>query len=212
MLWQPESSRLEDYLQCTNVINFDDPGIVHQAERLVSQPPQAAEDKLIAIAAAFDFVRDSTPHSCDIQSRAVSRRASEVLRNKEGMCYAKAFLLAAFLRLWNIPCGLVYQRLFRGGRHLLHGMNAVWLEEKGCWVVIDARGMADGSKVFFNPEKPGDVFVFTVNSDLGECTYPTIYCAPLPCIVDVLYRYNSCAEMACHLSSEIVLETGDRRI
>jgi len=201
MSWKPENPKLEDYLRCTREINFDDPEIRKQAALLYSGTPHTVQEKLEAICSAFNFVRDQTPHSCDVQSKAVSHTASEVLKNREGMCYAKSFLLAAFLRLWGIPCGLAYQRLFRNGRHILHGMNGVWIENR--WIVIDARGLANGTKVFFDPQNPQDVFVFPVNAEAGEMNYPEIYPDPIPCITQALEGYSTCAEMARHLPSDV---------
>jgi len=75
----------------------------------------------------------------------VTLKASEVLENKTGFCYAKSHLLAAFLRANRIPSGLCYQRLSvyeNGPPFCLHGLNAVFLPGIG-WYRIDARGPWD---------------------------------------------------------------------
>ena len=59
---------------------------------------QAADSELDYIKKAYEFVRDEIPHSWDIKSQIVSRKASEVLINKTGICWTKSCLLAALLR------------------------------------------------------------------------------------------------------------------
>ncbi|MFR8010211.1 MAG: transglutaminase domain-containing protein [Clostridia bacterium] len=51
----------------------------------------------------YHFVRDQIKHSWDIQDQRVTIRASDVLREKVGICYAKSNLLAALLRANHIP-------------------------------------------------------------------------------------------------------------
>ncbi|MCG2991451.1 transglutaminase-like domain-containing protein, partial [Escherichia coli] len=57
--------------------------------------------ELEKVKTAFEFVRDRISHSWDIQSTRVTCKASEVLKYKEGICYAKSNLLAALLRAVN---------------------------------------------------------------------------------------------------------------
>ncbi|MER5928664.1 transglutaminase domain-containing protein [Streptomyces sp. NPDC002054] len=47
---------------------------------------------------AFEFVRDTVPHSADSGDLRVSWRGSEVLATRNGICHAKAHALAALLR------------------------------------------------------------------------------------------------------------------
>lgn len=47
------------------------------------------------------------------ESTIVSRKASEVLENKTGICWTKSCLLAALLRANGIPSGISYQLLTR---------------------------------------------------------------------------------------------------
>ena len=62
---------------------------------------------------ANKFVRVETPHSWDIGTETVSRRASEVLMNKTGICRIRSCLLAALLRAYGVPSGISYQYLTR---------------------------------------------------------------------------------------------------
>ena len=80
-------------------------------------------------------------HSVDFERHAVTCRASEVLAERTGFCYAKSHLLAVLLRANEIPAGFCYQRLSvndDGAPYCLHGLNAVYLDDYG-WYRIDAR-------------------------------------------------------------------------
>ena len=60
--------------------------------------------------AAFEFVRDAIPHSADTGDPRVTWRASDVIAQRTGICYAKAHALAALLRAEDIPTALCYQK------------------------------------------------------------------------------------------------------
>ena len=81
------------------------------------------------IKAAFTFVRDSIPHSGDIQSHKITHTASEALAEGEGVCYVKSMLLAALLRSQGIAAGLCYQRLARANDHIIHALNGIYLSD-----------------------------------------------------------------------------------
>ncbi len=59
-------------------------------------------------------MRDEISHSLDAQDRRGTVTASDALRKKTGICWAKANLLAALLRACGIPAGIGYQRLRLG--------------------------------------------------------------------------------------------------
>ncbi|TDQ36563.1 transglutaminase superfamily protein [Aureibacillus halotolerans] len=98
---------MEAFLEKTRVVNVDHPTILHRAETLF----HSSQTDVEKAEAAFLFVRDNISHSWDIQGQVVTVTASEVLAAKEGICYAKANLLAALLRGEGIPTGFCYQRL-----------------------------------------------------------------------------------------------------
>ena len=102
-----ESSLLEDYLCEQEVVDYSHP-LIQQAIRHLST---AADPETERVRKTFEFVRDSIYHSWDIQSPQVTCKASEVLHYGEGLCYAKAHLLAALLRAQGILTGFCYQRL-----------------------------------------------------------------------------------------------------
>ena len=65
---------------------------------------------------AYEFVRDEIPHSWDIGTEVVSRKASDVLLNKTGICWTKSCLLVALLRANCIPAGISVWVSGRNGR------------------------------------------------------------------------------------------------
>ena len=82
---------------------------------------------------AFEFVRDAIPHSQDSGDPRVTWRASDVLEQGTGICYAKAHALAALLRAEDIPTAFCYQKF-----DVVHGLVAVRFN--GAWHRQDPRG------------------------------------------------------------------------
>jgi len=99
-----ESSNLQDYLKEQIEVDFSHPLIQAKVAELFTNTHTDIEKTKIA----FEFVRDEIDHSWDI---LVTCNASDVLANKQGICYAKSHLLAAILRSQGIPTGFCYQRL-----------------------------------------------------------------------------------------------------
>lgn len=140
---------MENYLECSDIIDWRSETVFSMAKKLSGS---SVEDKEIA-KNCFEFVRDEISHSGDTGTGAVTIRASEVMEEMTGFCYAKSHLLAALLRANHIPAGLCYQRLSINGDgppYCLHGLNSVYLKEYG-WYRIDARGNNDCMKAFFTP-------------------------------------------------------------
>lgn len=129
---------MNKYLAQSNTINWHHPLVTAKAGEL----SRGCHDELEVARRCFEFVRDEIRHSHDFKLNPVTCRASDVLANGTGYCYAKSHLLAALLRANNIPAGLCYQRLIvvpGGPRFCLHGLNAAYLAEYG-WYRMDARG------------------------------------------------------------------------
>ncbi|MDJ0574080.1 MAG: transglutaminase family protein [Xenococcaceae cyanobacterium MO_234.B1] len=117
---------MKEYLQVTEIINWQHPEILQLAHEL-SQGKNNPEE---IAKACFEWVRDEICHSVDYKMNPVTCCASEVLKHKTGYCYAKSHLLAALLRANSIPAGFCYQRLSvydDGAPYCLHGFNAVYL-------------------------------------------------------------------------------------
>lgn len=193
-----ESPLLEDYLSEHEVVDYSHP-LVREAIRRLDIPetlPDAARVKK-----TYEFVRDSIPHSMDIQSGLVTCKASEVLQYGTGICYAKAHLLAALLRAQGIPTGFCYQRLTRdvnvADGYVIHALNAVYLRSEGRWVRIDARGNKPGAQAEFSPVE--EKLAFPVDPALGEIDYATIYAWPHPQTVDALRAHTDAIYMCRYL-------------
>ncbi|GAA3949683.1 transglutaminase domain-containing protein [Actinomadura viridis] len=172
----------------------------HEAVDLEHELVQATASELrtgddIAYArAAFELVRDRVTHSLDAGDRRVTWRASDVLRERTGLCYAKAHAFVALLRAGGVQAGFCYQRLRSegpDGGFVLHGFAAALIDDR--WVRLDPRGNKPGVDVAFSADE--DRVVYTVRPELGETDYPTVYAAPHPAVLDVLKAHDDCLAM-----------------
>lgn len=185
---------MEVYLAATEYIDWQQPDVLAQAKSLAQE---RTSDEAIA-KACFEFVRDEIKHSWDFQMNPVTCKASEVLAQGTGYCYAKSHLLAALLRANDIPTGLCYQRLTVSGDKppfCLHGLNAVYLKDYG-WYRMDARGNKEGVNADFCP--PREQLAFPIITD-GEADLPEIWSEPIDVIVNVLTRYSDIKDVATDL-------------
>ena len=184
---------MKKYLESTEYIDWETPEILAQATALAEE---SLETKEIA-RKCFEFVRDEIKHSGDYKLNPVTCKASDVLKQGTGYCYAKSHLLAALLRANNIPAGLCYQRLTIAGAppFCLHGLNAVFLDDVG-WYRVDPRGNKPGVAAEFSP--PIERLAFPIITP-GEADLPEIWAEPLPIIVQALKRGNTYQEVADNL-------------
>ncbi|MCO5053583.1 MAG: transglutaminase family protein [Verrucomicrobiae bacterium] len=171
-----ETSDPNAYLSSSDVIDFQSPLV---AAKLVAIRREAATDVAQA-RLAFEFVRDQIAHSFDLNSAAVTISASEALAGHEGICFAKAHLLAALLRGLRIPTGFCYQRVLRKGTpesgYALHGLNAVYLPSRQVWFRLDPRGNKPGVNSQFSIER--EQLAYPIRPELGEVDYPYVFVAP----------------------------------
>ncbi|HBE67083.1 MAG TPA: Cro/Cl family transcriptional regulator [Planctomycetaceae bacterium] len=168
-----------DFLAPSEVVDSNHPEIVAQAGALKTPDP------IETARLSFEFVRDSVRHSSDCKLNPVTCRASDVLKERVGYCYAKSHMLAALLRANNIPAGLCYQRIAMNAEataFCLHGLNAVFLPEFG-WYRIDPRGNRDGINAQFDP--PNEKLAFELTNS-HEYDVPGIFDVPLPAVVQCL--------------------------
>lgn len=186
MKLQLETNALNAYLATSEVIDFEQPIIHAIAEKLSAR----SETELDLAKAAYEFVRDQILHSFDINGSHVTCQASEVLKHREGICFAKSHLLAALLRKLGIPAGFCYQRLVLDDADptdlTLHGLNAVYLTSLERWIRVDARGNKPGVEAQFSLET--EVLAYPISPQLGEIDYPIIYPQPLPVVISVLHE------------------------
>ncbi len=185
-----ESPLWEAYLCEHEIVDYSHPLV----QETLRQLHTASDPERERVRRTFEFVRDTIHHSCDIQSPQVTCKASEVLSYGEGLCYAKAHLLAALLRAQGIPTGFCYQRLTVGETaemgYVLHGLNAVYLTSEASWIRLDARGNKPGIQAEFSTSK--ELLAYAVRPELDEIDYPTIYAQPHPKVVKALREQTNC--------------------
>lgn len=175
-----ETPDLSAYLAADEVIDHRHPLVRETASRLADGVADSYEYARVA----FEFVRDAIPHSHDSGDLRVTWRASDVLEQGTGVCYAKAHALAALLRAEDIPAALCYQRLAHddGGGHVVHGLVAVRF--KGAWHRQDPRGNKPGVDAQFSLD--GERLAFVPDLMSNEMDYPVLYAAPHPAVIDAL--------------------------
>lgn len=185
-----ESTDPEDYLEeLPPVIVFDIPVV----QDIITSFRFQTSSKTERAKLAFEFARDEIQHSFDTNSKLVTIGASETIQNREGICFAKAHLLASLLRAMDIPCGFCYQRVLRKGTiasgYALHGLNAVYLEDTG-WFRVDPRGNKPGINSQFSTEK--EQLAYPIREELGEVDYPEVFLAPLPSVIKAMQTSPDC--------------------
>jgi len=173
------ANELGQYLAADEIIDGDHPRIVALSVQLRDRQP----GRVGYARAAYEYVRDRIAHSFDVEDPRVSISASETLANGVGLCFAKAHLLAALLRVRGIPTGLCYQRLTDDGTSfVVHGLVAVHLD--GAWHRQDPRGNKPGIDAQFSL---GDErLAWPVRPGLGERDGPEIRVAALPSVITAL--------------------------
>jgi transglutaminase-like putative cysteine protease len=200
MQMRPDNPDFSTYLEDTIVIDWQAPGIMEKARELTAD----CESEEERVRALFEWVRDEIPHSNDIDTDVVTCRASSVLKQGTGLCFAKSHLLAALLRARGIPAGFGYQRLKRDPPeqgHVLHGFVCAYLAKRDRWVVLDARGNSQKVHAEFDVEQPS--FAYPPDPEQGERTIEAIFPRPNPVVVDILERSRSLEKALRHLPDEL---------
>jgi transglutaminase-like putative cysteine protease len=158
---------MKEYLAETPSIDYTNP-IVQEKVRELDGQSNGDEDY---VKRSYEFVSDEIPHSWDIGVDVISRKASDVLINKTGICWTKSCLLAALLRAKGIPSGISYQLLSLSDDgsegHMIHALNTVYI--RGKWIRLDARGNVENTDGQFSLDK--DQLAFQVRAELGEIDY-----------------------------------------
>lgn len=201
MKFTPETDDIGDYLRQSDIIDFDSSEVKAIAKTLSKD---AKSDVEIA-KAVCEYVRDAIPHSFDAGGKVVTCRASDVLKHKEGICYAKSHLLAAIMRSLSIPTGFCYQKLPTGEtnqtRYIIHALNAIYLESIGKWIRVDARGNKEGVTADFDVDR--EMIAFRAEERAGVVDYPTIYAMPNDKVVESLNISKSLSELSENLPDEL---------
>jgi len=176
-----ESNDVNDYLgEIPPIVVFNTPLIQKRIKEIESRADSQKERAEIA----FKIARDEIAHSFDIHGKIVTINAEDILKTGEGICFAKAHLLATLLRGMGIPTGCCYQRVTRKGSvesgYALHGLNAVYLKETG-WFRVDPRGNKQGVDSEFTTDK--EMLAYKIHPELGEVDYPNVFTKPLPSVI-----------------------------
>lgn len=188
------SEKQEDYLvENPPFIVFSTPTIQARITKLEKSAETLEERARLA----FEIARDEVHHSFDTKDQAVSISAEDALRTCNGICFAKAHVLAALLRGMGIPAGFCYQRVLRkpddpNSGFALHGLNSVWLEPYG-WFRVDPRGNKPGVDSQFSPTE--EKLAYPIRPELGEADYPDVFSAPLPSVLRAMEKADSTATL-----------------
>ena len=182
------------YLQCSDIIDFDNESVAQLADKLYSE----SDGETDFVRRAYEYVRDRISHSADIGADEVTCTASQVLKAGHGICFAKSHLLAAVLRSRGIPAGFCYQKLVLDDdadvpELIYHGLNGVYLREHDKWIRLDARGNKEGVNAQFSIDT--EQLAFPIRTDKGEQDDFTVYPVPDKEIIDVLTSNNSRAQL-----------------
>ncbi|WP_019355701.1 transglutaminase-like domain-containing protein [Streptomyces sp. AA1529] len=173
------------YLAADDVVDHTHPLVRETAARLRSGTDG---DAAAYARAAYEFVRDTIPHSADVEDWRITCRASDVLAQRIGICHAKSHALVALLRAEGVPAGFCYQKL-----NVLHGLIAVRLPDSRHWVRQDARGNKPGVNAQFRLDR--EQLAFPVWPEKGECDYPVLYAEPHPVVVRALRQATGPARL-----------------
>ncbi len=173
---------LSAYLAADEALDHEHPLVRETAARLRT----GAADDLGYAKAAYEFVRDTIPHSSDSGDLRVTWRASDVLATRNGICHSKAHALAALLRAEGVPAGLCYQRLVDedGTACVVHGLVALRLPGHRRWARQDVRGNKPGVDAQFSLTE--ERLAWPVYEELGAVDHPTVHAAPHPLVLSAL--------------------------
>lgn len=185
----------ENYLEETEYVNYSDRNVNKLAQKLKNE----SNSEIELIRNTFYFVRDKINHSWDVQDNRVTVSASDVLRERVGICWAKANLLAALLRANGIPSGFSYQRLTLGDTpdtgYCIHALNTVYVSTINKWIRLDARGNNKNIHAEFSLED--EILAFKICSE-GEFDYRDNHSSPNEKLMMVLKNSSNAIDMYLH--------------
>jgi transglutaminase-like putative cysteine protease len=196
-----ETDDLGRYLEDTITIDWQTPIVTSTARRLL----ESCTRPELRVAKLFEFVRDEIEHSTDISTEAQTCRASEVLEERTGLCYAKSHLLAGLFRYAGFPTGFCYVKTAdadRPGKYSLHGFNAVYWAPTASWIFLDARGDNEECQTECRFVAPWSL-AYWPDPEKGERFLPLIYKRPAKRILDLLERAPSLAAIRENLPDSI---------
>ena len=169
---------MEDYLIETPSIDYMNFHIQERVRELKNQ----SEDNLDYIKRSYIFVRDEILHSWDIETNIVSRTASDVLKNKTGICWTKSCLLAALLRADDASEG-----------YMIHALNTVYIKDLNKWIRLDARGNKENINAYFSLDEEN--LAYKIRSEMGEIDYHDNHADLDERLVNILMQSESIQEI-----------------
>lgn len=197
----PFTDNITAYLKQDDVIDFGNETIIQLADSLYEN----ADSEIEYVKATYEFVRDKISHSADINEDIITCSASEVLKAKHGICFAKSHLLAALLRCKGIPAGFCYQKLILDDETapilIYHGLNGVYIKEYSKWIRLDARGNKEGVNAQFSINE--EQLAFPVRPEKGEEDGFIIYPDPDIKILEKLRNNKTRTELWDNLPAEL---------
>ncbi|MCD7839914.1 MAG: transglutaminase-like domain-containing protein [Erysipelotrichaceae bacterium] len=195
------SNKIDEYLKCGSVIDYDNNEIIEMADMLFKN----ADNELDFIKKAYEFVRDNISHSAGINEDIITISASQVLVEGHGTCFAKSHLLAALLRCKSIPTGFCYQKLILDDETapvlIYHGLNGVYINEYNKWIRLDARGNKEGVNAQFEIDK--EQLAFPIRNEKGEEDGLVIYPSPDAKVLEQLKKFQTRSELWNNLPTEL---------
>jgi len=184
-------NNMDKFSQESEYIDFSAPNIREKAEELF-RGLNAADD-IQKARVAYEFVRDEISHTFDIKSDIITARASDVLTYKTGICHAKSNLLAALLRLQDIPTGFCFQHLTLADDdsigYVVHCYNAIYIAGLNKWIKVDARGNKAGVNAQFSLTEP--ILAFPCRPEYDEYFWDGIYAEPHKDTMQMLEKAKS---------------------
>lgn len=178
---------MKAFLQDSKYIDYNSEIIQKKAAELFS----ADMNEIEKAKTAYEFVRDEVPHSFDCNAKIITSKASDVLKYRTGICYAKANLLAVLLRSQGIPTGFCYQHITLmdddSAGYCIHAFNAVFINNK--WIKLDARGNMPDVNAQFSMGEP--ILAFPNRKEYDEYFYKRIYSSPYMPTMEVLEKAES---------------------
>ena len=191
---------IENYLKPSKYIDWENSDILNLAISIFDKN----QNEMDFVKDIYHYVRDEIKHSWDIQDKRITAKASQVLHEKVGICWAKSNLLAALLRAKDIPAGICYQRLTLGDTpdtgYCIHALNAVYLKTIDKWIRLDARGNKKGVNAEFSITI--EKLAFPVRPEYGEIDYEKIYDEPAPITMQTLEESTDAIYMYLHALPE----------
>ncbi|OKJ18041.1 transglutaminase [Streptomyces sp. CB00316] len=187
------------YLAADEVIDHEHPVV----RETVAALTRKGYDVYTYARVAFEYVRDTIPHSADSGDPRVTWRASDVLATRNGICYAKSIALTALLRARAVPAGLCYQRLTDddGANPVVHGLVALRLPGHDRWARVDPRGNKPGVNAQFSLGT--ERLAWAVREEIGEVDHPALHATPPTEILHALRNARDRAELWRNLPTRL---------